>query len=355
MKAFCVSFALISSLASVHGCTLESCKSKEFRYCPFFDKSCRGKETLNLQGKTLSGVIPVAFYTLFGTTVQGNAGDGIPPVKLKKVYMQNNALTGHVESLFACSTIEEINLQGNPLSSSQTIAKPSNAIVTLNLESTSQTNLKWLQNKVPNLKTLNLANNRISDLSPLGSMKKLASLNLANNPQLSDISTLTSLTTLTSLDLSGNKKITDLTPLVELKGLTDLKVDAPLQRQARIIASKSSAATKRSQIVSAEIGDIQQVAVTNKASIEKITKLTSTIPELTDKNQKLESRIIVLERKLAQLNQACFASSNAGNRRQLNSDCIEKSKKDEAVAASSATATSILSVATVASAASIFL
>lgn len=353
MKAFCASFALISSLASVHGCTLESCQSKEFRYCAFFDKSCRGKETLNLQGKTLSGVIPVAFYTLFGTTVQGNAGDGIPPVKLKKVYMQNNALNGNVDSVFACPTIEEINLQGNPLSSSQTIAKPSNTLVTLNLESTSQTNLKWLQNKVPNLKTLNLANNRISDLSPLGNMKKLASLNLANNPQLSDISTLASITTLTSLDLSGNKKITDLTPLVELKGLTDLKVDAPLQRQARIIASKSSAATKRSQIVSAEIGDIQQVAVTNKASIEKITKLTSTIPELTDKNQKLESRIIVLERKLAQLNQACFASSNTGNRRQLNSDCIEK--KDEAVAASSATATSILSVATVASAASIFL
>ena len=107
MKAFCVSFALISSLASVHGCTLESCKSKEFRYCPFFDKSCRGKETLNLQGKTLSGVIPVAFYTLLGTTLQGNAGEGIPAVKLKKVYMQNNGFTV-ARNLFACSTIEEM-------------------------------------------------------------------------------------------------------------------------------------------------------------------------------------------------------------------------------------------------------
>ena len=114
MKAFCVSFALISSLASVHGCTLESCALKEFRNCLFNDNSCRGKETLNLQGKTLSGVIPVAFYTLFGTTVQGNAGDGIPPVKLKKVYKQNNALPGHVESLFACSTIQEMYVNLHP-------------------------------------------------------------------------------------------------------------------------------------------------------------------------------------------------------------------------------------------------
>merc|ERR1711939_770500 len=185
----------------------------------------------------------------------------------KKVYMQNNGLT-QIGNLFACPTIEEINLQDNPLSSTQTIVKPSNAVVTLNLASTSQTNVKRLQSKVPNLKILNLANNQISDLSPLASMKKLTSLNLANNPQMGDISTLASMKTLTSLDLRGNKKITDLTPLVELTGLTDLKVEAPLQRQARIIASKSTAATKRSQIMSAEIGDIQQVAVTNKASIE---------------------------------------------------------------------------------------
>merc|ERR1711939_254983 len=247
----------------------------------------------------------------------------------KKVYMQNNGLT-QIGNLFACSTIEEINLQDNPLSSTQTIGKPSNAVVTLNLASTSQTNVKWLQSKVPNLKILNLANNQISDLSPLASMK-----------------------TLTSLDLRGNKKITDLTPLVELTGLTDLKVEAPLQRQARIIASKSTAATKRSQIMSAEIGDIQQVAVTNNASIEGIKKLTSTIPALTEKNKNLESRIRSLEEKLAQLNQACFASATTiGSRRQLSSDCIgtpDGSKVD------GATATSILSVATVASAASIFL
>lgn len=350
MKAFCVSFALISSLASVHGCTLESCALKEFRNCLFNDNSCRGKETLNLQGKTLSGVIPVAFYTLLGTTLQGNADEGIPAVKLKKVYMQNNGFTV-ARNLFACSTIEEINLQGNPLSSTQTIGKPSNALVTLNLASTSQTNVKWLQSKVPNLKTLNLANNQISDLSPLASMKKLTSLNLANNPQISDISTLASMKTLTSLDLRGNKKITDLTPLVELTGLTDIKVEAPLQRQARIIASKSTAATKRSQIVSAEIGDIQQVAVTNKASIEGITKLTSTIPALTEKNKNLESRIKSLEEKLAQLNQACFAKTTIGSRRQLSSNCITP----DGAKVDGATATSILSVATVASAASIFL
>ena len=107
MKAFCASFALISSLASVHGCTLESCALRQFRNCAFNDNSCRGKETLDLQGKSLSGVIPVAFYTLLGTTLQGNADDGIPPVKLKKVYMQSNSLT-HVENLFACSTIQEM-------------------------------------------------------------------------------------------------------------------------------------------------------------------------------------------------------------------------------------------------------
>jgi len=154
------------------------------------------------------------------------------------------------------------------------------------------------------------------------------------------------MTKIKSLDLRGNTKITDLSSLVDLTDLTDIKVDAALQKQASIVSAKTNPATKRSQLVSAEIATIQQLANANKAGIEQMKQATSTIDALTTKNQALEGRIIALERKLDRLNGACFATSGNGdgnsgngNRRQLNSDCIEVS----------AATTRMLSVATAAS------
>src|SRR4028118_1639817 len=92
-------------------------------------------------------------------------------------------------------------------------------LTTLNLNSNQITDISSL-GSLTNLTTLNLNNNQISDISFLGSLTNLTTLNLTNN-QISDISFLGSLTNLTTLNLNNNQ-ISDISFLGSLTNLTTL-------------------------------------------------------------------------------------------------------------------------------------
>src|SRR4028118_418873 len=96
-------------------------------------------------------------------------------------------------------------------------------LTTLNLNSNQITDISSL-GSLTNLTTLNLDNNQISDISFLGSLTNLTTLNLDNN-QISDISFLGSLTNLTTLNLCSNQ-ITDISALRKLTNLTKLDLRA---------------------------------------------------------------------------------------------------------------------------------
>ncbi len=70
---------------------------------------------------------------------------------------------------------------------------------------------------------LNLANNRISDISALGGLTALTTLDLSNNNNISDISALEGLTALTTLNLRKNS-LSDISALDGLTALTNLTV-----------------------------------------------------------------------------------------------------------------------------------
>jgi Leucine-rich repeat (LRR) protein len=177
---------------------------------------------------------------------------------------------------------------GNQLGSDQQINTDANALESLNIADTAQTHVRWLASKAPNLQTLILANNLISDLSPLSTM-----------------------TQLTTLDLSGNDQITDLTALAGLTYLTTLTVDPALQQQSDIITSGGSPETKRSQLISLSIGEIEDVAAGNADTIDQLSSsVTANVQTLTNKNQELENRIAELERKMNQLNTACLVGDS---------------------------------------------
>ncbi|MBD2009511.1 leucine-rich repeat domain-containing protein [Microcoleus sp. FACHB-45] len=74
-----------------------------------------------------------------------------------------------------------------------------------------------------NLTTLDLGNNQITDISPLGSLTNLTKLNLWAN-QITDISALRELTNLTTLELNKNQ-ITDISSLGWLTNLTTLELN----------------------------------------------------------------------------------------------------------------------------------
>ncbi len=74
-----------------------------------------------------------------------------------------------------------------------------------------------------NLNELHLGLNRISDITPLKSLKKLTVLDLHRNSNISDVSPLKDLTNLTWLSLRGNR-ISDMSSLKDLVNLTYLHV-----------------------------------------------------------------------------------------------------------------------------------
>ncbi|MBQ5418202.1 MAG: leucine-rich repeat domain-containing protein, partial [Oscillospiraceae bacterium] len=78
--------------------------------------------------------------------------------------------------------------------------------------------------KLTELKSLSISypdkNGAISDISPVGELKKLEKLDLSGN-MIKDISAIGGLTALKTLDLSDNR-ITDVTALGKLSGLTEL-------------------------------------------------------------------------------------------------------------------------------------
>ena len=92
-------------------------------------------------------------------------------------------------------------------------------LTTLNLNSNQITDISFL-GSLTNLTTLNLNSNQITDISFLGSLTNLTTLNLNKN-QITDISFLGSLTNLTTLHL-GYNQITDITALRSLTNLTRL-------------------------------------------------------------------------------------------------------------------------------------
>jgi len=72
--------------------------------------------------------------------------------------------------------------------------------------------------------TLDLSGNRITDVSPLGSLTNLTVLSILGSPdgnQITDISALGSLTNLTQLRL-WNNQISDISPLISLTKLRTL-------------------------------------------------------------------------------------------------------------------------------------
>lgn len=195
---------------------------------------------------------------------------------------------------------------------------------------------------------------------------------LANN-QLTNagILAITKLTKLTELDLSGNNQITDLTALAVLTNLKTIKVDKEsLKTQVGILTSGASPDTKRSQLVSSKINEIQLLAQDNIGEIQTLKdSVGGSVQTLTTYSENLEERVAELELKLSQLNQACFAanlnqnSNSQGQRtpgfnvdappnddsasftsggRRLADDCIKKDPNAEAVDGS---ATGLISIA----------
>lgn len=353
MKTFCALILFVSSWYSTDGCRLTSCAGASFQNCPgWTDDSCRKLTTLNLAAKGLNGPVPFRIYQLYGTNINGNADDGISKVALQKVYLQQNQLSGSIGAIIDCPTIKEINVEGNAgMTSNQKITKPNTNLEILNVGGTSQTNLNWLDNtKIPNLKTLKLANNQLTNAGILA---------------------ITKLTKLTELDLSGNNQITDLTALAVLTNLKTIKVDQEsLKTQVTILTSGASPDTKRSQLVSNKINEIQLLAQGNIGEIQTLKdSVGGSMQTLTTYSENLEERVAELELKLSQLNQACFAanlnqnSNSQGQRtpgfnvdappnddsasftsggRRLADDCI---KKDPKVGAVNGSATGLISIA----------
>jgi len=328
MKTSSALLIFISSWCSAYGCLLEKCRFSQFQTCAgWSDNSCRTKTALNFAAKDLSGFVPSAFYSLIGTTINGNKDDGIPKVNVKQVLLQGNSIITGVEHIFDCPTIQEINLESNPIQSTGIKIKTTTALQTLNLKGTLQTDVKWLDGKTPNLKTLNLANNKISDLLPLAKMTKL-----------------------TTLDLTGNPNIADLTALTSLTSLKSLKVDARLKKQADIIVSGGNPETKRGALVAVSVADsIGAVKTLVTANTGKITQLSSSVDTrvaaLTAKNQALEAKLTDLTNKLNQINKACFAAPGP-SRRLSDTGCL-KSGDAGAVVSDDATMTSLVSAAAV--------
>jgi len=155
MKTIGALILLVSSWRSVHGCQLASCTGMSFDVCPgWTDQNCRKQTTLSLAGKGLFGPIPASFYQLYGTQINGDAAAGIEKVELTKVDLQDNSLVGVFSHILDCPTVKEVNLKGNAVGSEQTINTNADGLESLNMDGTSQTHVKWLINKAPNLKIL---------------------------------------------------------------------------------------------------------------------------------------------------------------------------------------------------------
>lgn len=149
------------------------------------------------------------------------------------------------------------------------------------------------------------------------------------------------------------------------------KVDKEsLKTQVGILTSGASPDTKRSQLVSSKINEIQELAQDNIGEIQTLKdSVGGSVQTLTTYSENLEERVAELELKLSQLNQACFAanlnqnSNSQGQRtpgfnvdtppnddsasftsggRRLADDCIKKDPNAEAVDGS---ATGLISIA----------
>jgi len=192
---------------------------------------------------------------------------------------------------------------------------------------------------------------------------------VANN-QLTNAGLLgiTKLAKLTELDLSGNSQITDLTALVVLTNLKKINVgdNKSLKQQIEILTSGASLETKRSQLVTSKISEVQVLAEGNVGDLQTLKDSVATsVQTLKQYNENLEERIAELENKLSQLNQACFAGQTSqgqqkpkfnvdappkndadsfkpGVRRRLAGDCL---KGTDAVRVSLASAAGLISVA----------
>ncbi|MEG3923501.1 leucine-rich repeat domain-containing protein [Microcoleus sp. T3B2] len=125
------------------------------------------------------------------------------------------------------SSLTELNLYSNRITdiSNQitdiSILGSLTNLTTLNLYHNQITDISALR-KLTNLTTLNLGDNEISDISSLGSLTNLTTVDLNDN-KITDISILGSLTNLTTLSLRSNK-ITDISILGSLTNLTTLNL-----------------------------------------------------------------------------------------------------------------------------------
>lgn len=106
--------------------------------------------------------------------------------------------------------------------SKNTASSTSKITIDVLLKKASTNNCKLADEKLSNLAELELIGNRIVDLRPLASFKKLTTLFLEDN-QIVDLSPLANLTNLTSLRL-GINNISDIKPLANLTELKDLSL-----------------------------------------------------------------------------------------------------------------------------------
>lgn len=113
-------------------------------------------------------------------------------------------------------------LEGTKLPISQEVLNNKTQLTLQTKESERITNIEGIE-KFANLTDLKLANNLIEDISPIGNLTKLTSLDLSLNENIKDISCLRNNTELQTLDLTGNK-ITDLTGILELNKLKTLEI-----------------------------------------------------------------------------------------------------------------------------------
>jgi len=78
--------------------------------------------------------------------------------------------------------------------------------------------------ELPGLKTLQVSDGILKDLSPIGHLSSLTTLELGRLQLVTDLTPLRGLHDLTTLKLEDLERVTDLTPLRELSNLTTLKI-----------------------------------------------------------------------------------------------------------------------------------
>merc|ERR1712048_967812 len=235
------------------------------------------------------------YHQVFGDDIEGNPANGKPKVVLKKLEIQQNTISGNIGILLT-PTLTEANLAGNPFTNlNQNLFGPRPLLKKLNLAGTSQSDVNWIGDKLPNLEYLNVANNQLTDGGLLAISK---------------------LTKLKELDVSGNAGITDLSALAVLQNLKTITVgnNEALKKQVTVLTSGADPASKRSSIMSNKMDVIRQTVANNVANLETFQQsVNNQVKTLNDFSNNVDARVARLEAKLQQLNQACFAGTASQN------------------------------------------